>query len=113
MKISSPSKVTQQLGLFTGQGFEGGVWASIPGAARAAAGQESPFRFCVSVTLKPNGASGCGCRLVPERSVASARRWNTSWPTPGLHSKAAAGIAHLVRELVRVAVIADRAAGAT
>ncbi|MFD8943403.1 peptidoglycan DD-metalloendopeptidase family protein [Streptomyces californicus] len=37
LKISSPSKVAHQLGLFTGQGFEGGVRASIPGAARAAA----------------------------------------------------------------------------
>ncbi|TLQ38634.1 hypothetical protein [Streptomyces marianii] len=31
----------------------------------------------------------------------------------GLHSTAAADFAHLTRELVRVAVIADRAAGAT
>ncbi|MFI1526165.1 peptidoglycan DD-metalloendopeptidase family protein [Streptomyces griseus] len=37
LKISSPSKVAHQLGRFTGQGFEGGVRASIPGAARAAA----------------------------------------------------------------------------
>ncbi|EGE43187.1 peptidoglycan DD-metalloendopeptidase family protein [Streptomyces sp. SID4928] len=37
LKISSPSKVAYQLGRFTGQGFEGGVRASIPGAARAAA----------------------------------------------------------------------------
>ncbi|MCX4775430.1 hypothetical protein [Streptomyces sp. NBC_01264] len=34
-------------------------------------------------------------------------------PAPGLHSTAAADAAHLARELVRVAVIADRAAGAT
>ncbi|MBT2425233.1 peptidoglycan DD-metalloendopeptidase family protein [Streptomyces sp. ISL-112] len=53
LKISSPSKVAHQLGLFTGQGFEGGIRASIPGAASAAVAMAQTVRS----TVKANSVS--------------------------------------------------------
>ncbi|MFD3972949.1 peptidoglycan DD-metalloendopeptidase family protein [Streptomyces cyaneofuscatus] len=50
LKISSPSKVAHQLGRFTGQGFEGGIRASIPGAASAAVAMAQTVRSTVKAT---------------------------------------------------------------
>lgn len=64
LKISSPSKVAHQLGLFTGQGFEGGIRASIPGAASAAVAMAQTVRSTVKASsvsrLETNTVSNRG-----------------------------------------------------
>lgn len=51
LKISSPSKVADQLGRFFGGGFEGGIRASIPGAAAAASSMARTVRSAAAATL--------------------------------------------------------------
>ncbi|WP_329217264.1 peptidoglycan DD-metalloendopeptidase family protein [Streptomyces microflavus] len=51
LKISSPSKVADQLGRFFGGGFENGIRASIPGAADAAAAMARTVRSSAAATM--------------------------------------------------------------
>ncbi|WP_143169163.1 hypothetical protein [Streptomyces sp. NBRC 110465] len=73
--------------------------------------QRAAAAFRARIALLQIGGEIRGRCEALEQAVADAV--DSRRAAPGLHSTAAADFASLTRELVRVAVIADRAAGAT